>query len=44
MLNELYEEAERRLEDECRNGDEYTQAYWRGYRDAIKRAMEVSNG
>ena len=33
----LLEWAERRLEGECLNGDGYTQSYWRGYRDALRR-------
>lgn len=33
----LLERAERRLEGECVNGDAHTQAYWRGYLDAIRR-------
>lgn len=39
-MQELLEYAERRLEEEAKNGTASDINYWRGYRDAVKRMME----
>lgn len=36
MLEEMLEYAEKRLDEEIRNGETTDITYWHGYRDAIK--------
>lgn len=45
-LQERLEYAERRLDEEIRNGESSDISYWKGYRDALKRIMEdeTNNG
>lgn len=42
-MQDRLEYAERRLEEEIKNGEMYDIQYWRGYRDAVKRMMEEQN-
>lgn len=38
-LEEMLEYAEKRLDEEIRNGEATDITYWHGYRDAIKAIM-----
>lgn len=40
MMETRLEYAERRLEEEIKNGEMRDIQYWCGYRDAVKRMME----
>lgn len=39
-MQDRLEYAERRLEEEIKNGEMHDIQYWRGYRDAVKQMME----
>lgn len=39
-MQERFEYAERRLEEEIRNGEPSDISYWKGYRDALKMIMD----
>lgn len=35
--------AEKKLDEAIQNGTVYEQTYWRGYRDGVKRAVEMED-